>query len=80
MLNKNEVKELKDFINRYKEIEDSIDLMQKSIQSLAKKRDGLLLELEDLQDNESLFMNKLIEKYGASEITPYKLLQIYQTK
>jgi len=80
MLNKNEVKELKDFIDRYKEIEDSIDLMQKSIQSLAKKRDGLLLELEDLQDNESLFMNKLIEKYGASEITPYKLLQIYQTK
>ncbi len=80
MLNENEIKELKDFINRYKEIEDSIDLMQKSIQSLAKKRDGLLLELEDLQDNESLFMNKLIEKYGASEITPYKLLQIYQTK
>jgi hypothetical protein len=37
MLNENEIKELKDFINRYKEIEDSIDLMQKSIQSLAKK-------------------------------------------
>jgi hypothetical protein len=80
MLNKKEIKELKDFINRYKEIENSIDLMQKSIQSLAKKRDGLLLELEDLQDNESLFMNRLIKKYGASEITPYKLLQIYQTK
>ena len=79
-MNKEEKKELKDFIESYKQIETSIELMQKSIQSLAKKRDDLLLELEDLQDNESLFMNMLIEKYGASEITPYKLLQIYQTK
>ncbi len=79
-MNREEIKELKLFIDRYKEIEELISSMQKTIEELAEKRDGLLLELEDLQDNESLFMNKLIEKYGASEITPYKLLQIYQTK
>jgi peptidoglycan hydrolase CwlO-like protein len=77
-MNIEEIKELNEFVNRYKEIEHSIDLMQKSIQSLAEKRDKLLEELDDLQTKEIVFMNSLIDKYGASEITPFKLLQIYQ--
>lgn len=77
-MNKKERKELKEFVDRYKEIEISIDLMQKSIESLAKKRDGLFDELETLKKGEEKFLNKLIEKYGASEVTPYKLLQIYE--
>jgi hypothetical protein len=52
--------------------------MQKSIQSLAEKRDVLFDELDYLKKKEEVFMNSLIEKYGASEITPYKLLQIYE--
>ena len=62
----------------YKQIETSIDLMQKSIQSLAEKRDGLFDELDTLKKGEEGFMNRLIEKYGASEVTPYKLLKIYE--
>lgn len=77
-MNKKERKELKEFVDRYKEIEISIDLMQKSIESLATKRDGLFDELDTLKKKEEGFMNKLIEKYGASEVTPYKLLQIYE--
>jgi len=77
-MNIEEKKELKEFVDRYKEIETSIDLMQKSIESLAKKRDVLFDELEILKNKEDDFMKRLIEKYGASEITPYKLLQIYQ--
>jgi peptidoglycan hydrolase CwlO-like protein len=77
-MNKKERKELKEFVDRYKEIEISIDLMQKSIESLAKKRDGLFEELDTLKKREEGFMNRLIEKYGASEVTPYKLLQIYE--
>jgi hypothetical protein len=77
-MNTEERIELKEFVDRYKEIETSIDLMQKSIESLAKKRDTLFDELDTLKKNESDFMNRLIEKYGASEVTPYKLLQIYE--
>lgn len=73
-----EKKELKEFVNRYKEIETSIELMQKSIESLACKRDNLFDELDTLKQREEVFMKRLIEKYGASEITPFKLLQIYE--
>jgi len=71
-------KELKNFIDRYKEIETSIELMQKSIESLAEKRDNLFDELDGLKKREEAFMNRLIEKYGASEVTPHKLLQLYE--
>ena len=77
-MNNKERKELKEFVDRYKQIETSIDLMQKSIQSLAEKRDGLFDELDTLKKGEEGFMNRLIEKYGASEVTPYKLLKIYE--
>lgn len=77
-MNNKEKEELKEFVNRYKEIEISIELMQKSIESLANKRDGLFDELDTLKQNEEGFMKRLIEKYGASEITPFKLLQIYE--
>jgi prefoldin subunit 5 len=77
-MNIEEKKELKEFVDRYKEIETSIELMQKSIQSLAEKRDTLFDELDTLKVKEEGFMNRLIEKYGASEVTPFKLLQIYQ--
>lgn len=77
-MNTEERIELKEFVDRYKEIETSIDLMQKSIESLAKKRDTLFDELDTLKKKEEGFMNRLIEKYGASQVTPYKLLQIYE--
>ncbi|MAO20322.1 MAG: hypothetical protein CMJ25_06170 [Phycisphaerae bacterium] len=77
-MTKKETKELINFVDRYKEIETSIDLMQKSIQSLAEKRDNLFDELEDMKTNEKKFMDKLIKKYGESEVTPYKLLQVYE--
>lgn len=77
-MNKKEKQELKEFVDRYKEIELSIDLMQKSIQGLAEKRDRLFDELDTLKQKEEGFMNRLIEKYGASEVTPFKLLQIYE--
>lgn len=77
-MNITEKEELKEFVNRYKEIETSIELMQKSIESLASKRDGLFDELDTLKQKEEGFMKRLIEKYGASEITPFKLLQIYE--
>ncbi len=77
-MNKKERKELASFVDRYKEIETSIDLMQKSIQSLAEKRDDLFEELDTMKGKEKKFMDSLIQKYGESEVTPYKLLQIYE--
>ena len=77
-MNKKERKQLAGFVDRYKEIETSIDLMQKSIQSLAEKRDDLFEELDEMKSKEKRFMDELIEKYGESEITPYKLMQIYE--
>lgn len=77
-MTKKERKELADFVNRYKEINTSIDLMQKSIESLAEKRDGLFDELEQMKGKEKKFMDMLIEKYGESNVTPYKLMQIYE--
>lgn len=77
-MNNTETKELKDFVNHYKQIETSIELMQKSIESLANKRDHLFDELDTLKEREGEFMKRLIEKYGAAEITPFKLLKIYE--
>jgi hypothetical protein len=77
-MTKSEVKELTVFIDRYKEIETSIDLMQKSIQSLADKRDNLFEELDTMKGKEKKFMDKLIEKYGESNVTPYKLMKFYE--
>ena len=49
--------------------------MQKSIESLAKKRDGLFEEVDSMKLKEKKFMDKIVKKYGASEVTPNKLLQ-----
>lgn len=79
MLKKEEIIELSNFIDKYKEIETSIDIMQNSIESLSIKRDNLLEELEKLQETEVKFIDTLVKKYGAAEVTPFKLLQIYQS-
>lgn len=77
-MNTKEKTKIKEFVNKYKEIQMSIELMQKSIESLVVKRDNLFIELDSIKKDEETFMNKLINKYGANEITPYKLLQIYE--
>jgi len=48
--------------------------MQKSIESLAKKRDNLFTEVDGMKLKEKKFMDKITKKYGASEVTPNKLL------
>lgn len=77
-MTKKEKKELTSFVDRYKQIETSIDLMQKSIVSLAEKRDNLFEELDTMKNQEKAFMDKLIKKYGESNVTPYKLMKIYE--
>jgi len=52
--------------------------MQKSIVSLAEKRDNLFEELDTMKNQEKAFMDKLIKKYGESNVTPYKLMKIYE--
>ena len=74
-MTKKEIKDLNSFISRYKEIQLSLDLMQKSIQSLAKKRDGLFEEVDAMKGKETKFIQKIAKKYGASEVTPNKLLK-----
>ena len=49
--------------------------MQKSIQSLAKKRDDLFLEVDAMKVKETKFIKKIAKKYGAAEVTPNKLLK-----
>ena len=74
-MTKKEIKDLNSFISRYKEIQLSLDLMQKSIQSLAKKRDGLFEEVDGMKVKEKKFIDKIAKKYGAAEVTPNKLLK-----
>ena len=74
-MTKKEIKELNGYVSRYREIQLSLDLMQKSIESLAKKRDGLFEEVDGMKLKEKGFMDKIVKKYGASEVTPNKLLQ-----
>ena len=74
-MTKKEIKELNEYVSRYREIQLSLDLMQKSIESLAKKRDGLFEEVDGMKLKEKSFMDKIVKKYGASEVTPNKLLQ-----
>ncbi len=77
-MNKKEKSELIEFVNKYRKIENSIVLMQKSIEEMAKKRDELFEDLDDIKNKEKVFMEKLVKKYGASEVTPYKLMQLYE--
>jgi hypothetical protein len=74
-MTKKEINELNSFVSRYREIQLSLDLMQKSIESLAKKRDGLFEEVDTMKLTEKKFMDKIVKKYGASEVTPNKLIQ-----
>jgi|TARA_R100000081_G_scaffold62026_1_gene31287 peptidoglycan hydrolase CwlO-like protein len=74
-MTKKEIKELNGYVSRYREIQLSLDLMQKSIESLAKKRDGLFEEVDSMKLKEKSFMDKIAKKYGASEVTPNKLLK-----
>ena len=77
-MNIKERKELIEFVDKYKEIEDSIILMQKSIESLAEKRDKLFEDLDNLKGQEKTYMEGLVKKYGAKEVTPFKLMQLYE--
>jgi hypothetical protein len=70
-----EILELNGFVKRYSEIQISIETMQNTIESLARKRDLLFDELDEMKTKEEGFMTSLIEKYGASEVTPNKLLK-----
>jgi cell division protein FtsB len=70
-----EILELNSFVKRYREIQVSIDTMQSTIESLARRRDLLFDEIDQMKTKEEGFMNSLIEKYGASEITPNKLIK-----
>ena len=55
-MTKKEIKELNEYVSRYREIQLSLDLMQKSIESLAKKRDGLFEEVESMKLKEKKVM------------------------
>ena len=74
-MTKKEIKELNGYVSRYREIQLSLDLMQKSIQSLAKKRDGLFEEVDQMKGKEKSFIKKIAKKYGAAEVTPNKLMK-----
>jgi peptidoglycan hydrolase CwlO-like protein len=74
-MTKKEIKELNGYVSRYREIQLSLDLMQKSIESLAKKRDGLFEEVDSMKLKEKSFIEKIAKKYGAAEVTPNKLMK-----
>ena len=68
-------KKLNGFIKEYKEIQFNLDLMQKSINSLAEKRDNFISRLEEMKIEEQGFLKHIIEEYGEKEVTPNKLAQ-----
>jgi cell division protein FtsB len=74
-MTKKEITDLNGFVNRYREIQLSLELMQKSIASLAKKRDALFVEVDSMKGKETKFIEKIAKKYGATEVTPNKLLK-----
>ena len=74
-MTRKEINDLNGFVSRYREIQLSLDLMQKSIESLAKKRDGLFEEVDSMKGKEKRFIDKIAKKYGAAEVTPNKLMK-----
>jgi hypothetical protein len=75
MIQTEEIQKIKDFIKEYNEIHFNLDLMQKSIESLAEKRDKLFERVEELKTDELGFLEELRNKYGEENITPNKLMQ-----
>ena len=64
------------FVEEYDEIHLQMDVMQKAINNMVKNREALLDRVEDLKANEQIFINELVDKYGPTEVTPNKLLDI----
>lgn len=75
MIQTEEIQKIKNFIKEYNEIHFNLDLMQKSIESLAEKRDKLFDRVEELKADEMQFLDELRNKYGEENITPNKLMQ-----
>lgn len=75
-MNKEEINKIKSFLKEYQEIDFNVDLMQKSIISLGEKRDALLERVEDIKQEEHEFLQEMIKKYGESNITPNKILEL----
>ena len=69
-------RKLVEFVEKYDVIHEQMDLMQQTINDLVVKRTELLDRVDDLKENEKEFLEGLVEKYGASEITPNKLMNI----
>ncbi len=65
-----------EFVEKYDEIHEQMDLMQLAINDLVKKRESLLEKVDQLKGEEKDFLQELIEKYGPSEVTPNKLMEI----
>ena len=78
-LDQKAIDKLNEFIKEYREIGLNLDLMQKSIEGLAEKRDRLLDRVEELKLEERTFIKELSSKYGDSEITPNKLMQYVES-
>jgi DNA-binding transcriptional MerR regulator len=66
---------LNEFIKEYREIGFNVDLMQQSIQGLAEKRDRMLTRLEQLKEEERVFLREISARYGDSQVTPNQLMQ-----
>jgi hypothetical protein len=66
---------LNEFIKEYREIGFGVDLMQQSIQGLAEKRDRMLTRLEQLKEEERVFLREISARYGDSQVTPNQLMQ-----
>jgi hypothetical protein len=73
-----EIQKIRDLIKEWNEIHFNIDLMQKSIEGLAEKRDRLFDRAETLKEEEGELLRSLQEKYGESEVTPNKIMQLIQ--
>ena len=67
-----------EYRKEYDEIHFNIDLMQKSIEGLAEKRDRLFDRAETLREEEGILLRSLQEKYGEENVTPNKIMELIQ--
>lgn len=63
-----EIKEMQDIVDQYREIYDRFEKVQNIIEQASKEKDNLLIELDKTHNEEEKFYRILHEKYGKGKL------------
>jgi seryl-tRNA synthetase len=77
-LKEKEIKVAIRIIEKYKELETSLNRVQEQLEKLDKEREKLILTLDNTRKNENDFFNNLKKTYGDGKLDLYTMKYIIE--